>query len=228
MADWYPSAFAERIPWHSNFNTNAQATGTTYGLSAGDKTDIGNDNTNVALLVNFKAAVDAYRQAVTEWADIMFNAPIGTAIPAAPTAPTIAAFALGSKASIIPRTRIMVGVIKADADFTQEVGENYGILAPDGGAPPDHPTLAGTPETSFAVRLTFSMHGFPKLEIQCKRASETVFTFLATDTNSPYVDNRAPLVANTPEIRTYRARFVGSDDAPVGNWSNELSVTASP
>ena len=228
MADWYSRTLAGRIPWHANFNTNAQATGTTYGLSAGDKTDIGNDNTNVPLIVNYKEAVEAFRQAVTEWANLMFDAPIGTALPVAPTAPTAPTLAIGSKPSIVPRTRLMAGVIKADADVTPEVLENYGIIAPDEGAPPDHPTLEGTPETSFGIRLTFSMHGYPKMEIQSKRAGETTYTYLATDTNSPYVDSRPPLVANTPEIRTFRARFVDNDDNPVGTWSNELSVTASP
>lgn len=134
MSDWYPRNLSDRIPWHANYNTNAQATGTTYGLSAGDKTDAGNDAGNVPLIVNFKQAVSDYAQAVTEWADLMFDAPIGSALPPIPTAPTAPTLAIGSKPSIVPRTRLQAGIIKADADYTQQVGENYGIVAPAAGA----------------------------------------------------------------------------------------------
>lgn len=77
MNDWYLDSFAARIPWHANFNANAQATGTTYGLSAADKTDILNDTENVAIVANFKESINPYRQAVTEWAEITLEGAIG-------------------------------------------------------------------------------------------------------------------------------------------------------
>jgi hypothetical protein len=83
------------------------------------------------------------------------------------------------------------------------------------------------PETSFAVRLTFAMRGHDQLEIQSQRAAETTWASLAFDTNSPYVDGRAPLVAGQPEQRRYRARFV-DNDVPVGDWSDTVEVTAHP
>lgn len=64
-ADWYPDRLADRIPWHANFNTEAQATGTTYGLSAGQKAAIALDAANVAVIVNYLEAVSAFSEAVT-------------------------------------------------------------------------------------------------------------------------------------------------------------------
>jgi len=40
-------------------------------------------------------------------------------------------------------------------------------------------------------------------------------TLLAYDTNSAYLDARAPLVAAQPQVRQYRARY-RDDDHPVG------------
>lgn len=37
-ADWYPQALAARIPWHTNCNTQAVATGVARGLTAAQVT----------------------------------------------------------------------------------------------------------------------------------------------------------------------------------------------
>lgn len=84
-----------------------------------------------------------------------------------------------------------------------------------------------TPETDFAVRLTFAMRGHDQLEIQSQRAAEAAWSSLAFDTNSPYIDGREPLVAGQPEQRRYRARYV-DNDVPVGDWSDTVKVTARP
>jgi len=78
-----------------------------------------------------------------------------------------------------------------------------------------------------AVRLTFAMLGHDQLEIQSKRGAEADFSLLAYDTNSPYLDARAPLVAGQPEVRQYRARW-RDDDQPFGDWSDIVQVTARP
>ncbi|MCH8273270.1 MAG: hypothetical protein IH851_00570 [Armatimonadetes bacterium] len=48
---------------------------------------------------------------------------------------------------------------------------------------------------------------------------------LAVDTVSPYVDTRAPLVADTPEERRFRAAYL-DDDLITTGWSDTLVVTA--
>ena len=69
------------------------------------------------------------------------------------------------------------------------------------------------------------MYGHDQIEIQSQRADEVVWTVVSFDTNSPYVDGRAPLVPNTPEQRRFRARY-RDNDTPFGNWSDTVSVTA--
>ena len=73
------------------------------------------------------------------------------------------------------------------------------------------------------------MRGHDQIEIQSQRAAEAgwAWALLVFDTNSPYVDGRAPVAAATPEQRRYRARFV-DNDLPVGDWSDTVEVTARP
>jgi len=63
--------------------------------------------------------------------------------------------------------------------------------------------------------------------VRIERAAETAWASRAFDTNSPYLDGRAPPVAGQPEQRRYRARYV-DNDVPVGDWSDTVEVTAHP
>ena len=60
-----------------------------------------------------------------------------------------------------------------------------------------------------------------------RNLGDAAFTFLARDTASPRVDNRALLVAGKPEVHQYRAIYV-LGDAGVGLLSNELIMTTEP
>lgn len=225
MADWYPAILAQRIPWHANFNTNAQATGTTYGLSAADKTDILNDAANVALVVNFKEAIDAYRQAVTEWAEIMLEGALGSPLPPLPTAPTPPTFALGSKSAIEARTRLYAGIVKADADYTPTIGENYGIVA---AAQPLGDVAVQSLEALSAsqVRVRISKAGYATVALDSRRGGGA-WEQLLVMTGATYTDVRPPLVPGQPEVREYRCQGY-ADNQRVGPVSAAETVVTTP
>ncbi|MFH0983065.1 MAG: hypothetical protein V2A79_16220 [Planctomycetota bacterium] len=71
------------------------------------------------------------------------------------------------------------------------------------------------------------MRGHDRIEIQSQRGAEPDFSLLALDTNAPYLDARAPLAPDQPEVGQYRARY-RDDDQPVGDWSDIVQVTAQP
>lgn len=225
MADWYPTNQADRIPWHANFNTNAQATGTTFGLSAAQKTSIQKDKDMVPTVVNFKEAVQAYAQAVTEWANLILEGPIGTPFPAVPTAPSVPTFEGGDEAAIEPRTRQYRGIIAADPDYTAEVGENYGIIAP--AAPPAGvPALAAYALTASQVRLVISKAGYDVLAIDSKRGGGA-WEQIGISQTAEFIDGRSPLTAGQPEQREYRAQGM-ENNARVGALSAVVSAVTVP
>jgi hypothetical protein len=59
--------------------------------------------------------------------------------------------------------------------------------------------------------------------IYSKRGSETEFTYLATDTHSPYTDNRVKLDSGKPEERQYYAYYF-SNDYEVGQASDIVTA----
>ena len=225
--DWYPKTLALRPPWHANYNANAQATGTTYGLSAGDKTDAGNDAANVLALVNFKEALDAYAQAVTEWVDIILNGDPLAPMPPAPTAPSAPTMGLGSKPGVQARTRYQAGVIKADADATQEILELYGIVAPAPGplADPSIDRATPTPGTS-QVALSLNKGGYDVIAVDMKRGGGA-FTQIGISQTATFTDTTAPLVPGQPEQREYRVQGM-LQNARVGGLSATVSAVTVP
>jgi hypothetical protein len=224
---WYPKAFALRIPFHANFNVNAQATGLTYGLVAGQQASIARDAANVPLVVNFKDAAAAYAQAVTEWAAIILDGEIGAPFPPAPTAPTAPTFALGSETAIRPRTLLYGGIIKADPDYTLEVGEAYGIISPAEG-PLATPAIqrataqAGTDN----VDLSLFKGGYDVIAIDMKRAGGG-WVQIGVSQTANFKDTTASLVAGQPEVREYRCQGM-LNNARTGELSATVSVVTVP
>jgi hypothetical protein len=73
------------------------------------------------------------------------------------------------------------------------------------------------------VTISFLKAGHTGVEIRSKRGAETEYSFLARDTEAPYVDTRANLTPG-PETRYYVGQFLVRD-ALVGQLSDVLVVT---
>lgn len=199
--------------------------GALVGLSAGEISQAATDAATASHAVNGQSLYQSKSQEWTEYKFLLLYGPLNTPVPITPAPPVVGALGLGALAAVVARFRQRAERIKAHPAYTPAIGEDCRIVAPAGPPPADHPTLQAFAETSFAVRLTFAMLGHDQIEIQSQRAGETEWVTITFDTNSPYIDGRPPLVANTPEERRFRARF-RDGDVPFGNWSDTVIVTA--
>lgn len=200
--------------------------GATVGLSAAEITQAAADAATATHAVNGQSLYQSKSQEWTEYKALLLYGPINTPLPGTPVPPVVGVLGLGALAAIVARFRQRAERIKAHPNYTPAIGEDCRIVAPAPGPPGiPKPELVGVAETAFAVRLTFAMLGHDQIEIYRKRGSETEWTLITVDTNSPYVDGSPPLVPNTPEVRQYRARYK-DNDLPVGDWSDVVSVTA--
>ena len=121
---------------------------------------------------------------------------------------------------------------KRNAGYTDADGERLGIKAPASTgagefAAPDQPKLTAKAQPQFVVEIGFKKGDADDEALYGKRGNEPDFTLLATDTHSPYVDNRPPLVAGQPEVRYYQGRH-RSKGQEYGPFSDIASVTAGP
>jgi len=127
---------------------------------------------------------------------------------------------LDAKKSAIDEFRRIAKKIKSSTGYTEEIGRDLGIIGPDV-LPPDlmsvKPTLKAA-VSGGAVVIEFDKGALEGVRIHSKRGPETDFTYLATDTHSPYTDNRVKLDSGKPEERQYYTHYF-SNDYEVGQQS---------
>lgn len=228
MSEYLPKSEAQLVIWFINFAAKLATHAATVGVTLAEVTLAGQYSTMLQRVVNGRQVKKTDSEEWTAFKDLIIYGSYTAPEPTEPTSGTITPAAPDPiPVGLVEWTRLLVERIKNHTGFTQAIGEDLGIIStPDlpGGL---LPVLEALAETDFAVRILFAMQGYPMIELQCKRGSETEFTTVAYDTASPYLDARPPLVAGVPEVRQYRARFI-QDDAPVGGWSLTVSVTAGP
>ncbi len=197
-----PPQQAQYVLWHDNLK--ATATVAVPGVTVEDVTAIASDNTAIHAKMTVANAAD--KAASAAHADL--NAAIAT-----------------SKTHARP----MIKNVKNNAAYTVPQGKLMGIEGPDD--PTDMtqeaPSLNANVKTSGVVELGFNKKLAEGVHIQSKLDSDAGFTLLASETHSPYVDNRPLQVAGKPETRHYRAVFfIGK--AEIGLMSDVVTVAAQP
>ncbi len=115
--------------------------------------------------------------------------------------------------------------IKKENTFS--LAENSTQILPESQAKPEYSELK--PEiklinTGFNVAVNFANNFKLPAKIYSRRGFEKDFKFLALDTFSPYMDNRAKLDSNMSEEREYQVIFF-DEDHEVGKLSEIVKIT---
>lgn len=106
-----------------------------------------------------------------------------------------------------------IGRWKKAEGYTDNIGTDLGILGAASVVHADPPALNAGTVAQNSVELTFNLYEHDGLWLESQRQGETGFTFLATDTGSPYVDNRPVKTPGQAEWRDYRACWWDADKA---------------
>jgi hypothetical protein len=202
--DFIPNNDSDFLVWHDQFKTAVLAQAATFGLVAGDTTPITNDNTD-------------------------FHTKMTNRINTGNIAVQAVADKTTSRGNAEKHARALAGRIKAHPNYTAALGNFIGIEGPTDTRTltSAQPTLFATDQTHGVVQVDFDKSISDGVNIYSKRDGDAAFVFLARDTASPYVDNRALLVANKPELREYKAIYIQSD-AEIGLFSAEVVVNCTP
>jgi hypothetical protein len=191
------------VQWHDTFKSGVTELGAELGATADEITAVGTRNTELhAKRTNTETKAAAAKQATGEE-----DAVIKTAQAA---------------------DRTLAKKFKLSTSYTEAKGKRLGIEGVDSTTLLTEPTLTGTAKANGRVELDFPKGKSKGVNLYTKRGTETTLTFLARDTEAPYVDTRPLLVPGQPEQRTYRAIYVGPGDEEVDYSVNELTITAKP
>jgi hypothetical protein len=202
--DYLPAKDSEFLLWHDQFKAALTPLLQPFGFTPAEGVALDGDNVDlhdgIALVLTTAAAS---KQAVSQKND--------------------------TRSAAEERVRAYARRIKAHTGYTVAQGQQFGIEGPEDTTDltTSKPTLAGTAKSGGSVEITFNKSKSEGVNIYCLRPGDAASTFLARDTSSPYVDNRPLLVAGKPEVREYRAIYV-LNDAEIGNFSDEIVITATP
>jgi hypothetical protein len=118
---------------------------------------------------------------------------------------------------------------KASPAYTPTMGAALGIIGAEDSTDLHAivPTLKGRDLSAGHVEIQFVKSTSDGVNIYSKRGNEPGFTFLARDTQSPYIDTRPLLDPNKPEVRIYKMKYVVAD-AEVSDFSEDLEVNCAP
>jgi hypothetical protein len=134
-----------------------------------------------------------------------------------------------SIASSQKNARALAQRIKKSTTYTTAIGDTLGIEGVEDSVDMSQqkPTLTADAELGGVVEIGFNKMSAEGVHIYGMRDGEAGFTLLASETHSPYVDNRPLLTAGKPEVRQYKAMFfLGKSE--IGLASDVVPATAAP
>ncbi|MDB6057927.1 MAG: hypothetical protein JWO95_1771 [Verrucomicrobiales bacterium] len=202
--DFIPGKDNDLLTMHDKFKSGMATYGATLGFTAGEITSVNTDNTT-----------------------------LHTVIPAAEIAKGAAQAAVNTKnlnvVPIVARTRGYAKRAKAHPNYDPSKGAAMGIIGAEDSTDlhVSAPEIKGRDLGGGHVEIQFGKKTADAVWIECKRGTETVHTYLASDTHSPYIDNRPLLDPTKPELRNYRLKFMKLGEV-VGIYSEELVINCAP
>ncbi len=134
-----------------------------------------------------------------------------------------------SIASSQKNARALAQRMKKSLAYTTAIGDTLGIEGVEDSVDMSQqkPVLTATPGLGGVVELDFNKMSAEGIHIYGMRDGDAGFTLLASETHSPYIDNRPLLAAGKPETRQYKAVFfLGKSE--IGLESAVAIATAKP
>ena len=221
--DYLPSTDSELLVWFHNFQLKFGGYAPTLGFTAADVTGVTDDYNMLAFVIQAAEVIRNESQARTTYKTVLRDGPLRAVPPALPTLPALPVPGTIVGPGIVPRMRAMVQRIRAQPSYTESMANDLGII----GTPavtPSKPLATAKAEPGFTVTIDWLKAGFDGVLVESRRSGETVWTSLATDLQSPYVDDREPLQPAVAEERLYRLRYLKGDE-PIGDYSDTMTVT---
>lgn len=232
LQPFYPTRISDQVVWHDNLATELPSQASSLHQTPAFITDLIADNKSMSYTLGLylTGARQVGQAATASVDDARFGnsggAPVVLAffpLPALPAGTVL------RPAGALNRIFRDLAILKLDSGYTEAMGQLLRLIGAQDNTVQAQPKITLIVEqgpTCQCVRIPFSKYQHMGIYLE-GRINGGAWEFIAVDTESPYIDARPLLVANTPEIREYRARF-WDKGLPNGLWTDVARTTVSP
>ncbi len=199
------------------------------GLTPTEVTTQADDAQNFDYLITVAQQVTDSKDSFFAFKDLVIDGEISTIQPPPPIFPTIS-MPQHPFPGIIKRFRLLVKRIKASTGYTEQIGEDLGLLenVPNSIVPQDIvPEMKLKALTGSRVEISFSKKGFDAMRVEYQRKNDTGWQLAGVFTSSPATHELPPELAGEPESRSYRGVLMEKNVA-VTQYSPTYTIVTTP
>ena len=228
---WFPTTLQDRAAWYLNFVDVFTPIGVAFGFTPAEVTAFQEDQADLQAIAQLQESLDNASAAFRQFRISVTEDPVGTPQPTFPSL-TWTAPANGVPAGMFQRLISAVDRIRAQPNYTDELGANLGIK-PSASGPEPEATVKPTIKVSaaeFGYKLTANVvrQGQPGFKLQMQREGESSWTDAVVATATSSIEYTVtPTTPGQPERILVRAILYKGTDA-VGLPSDPTYVTVNP
>jgi len=224
---YLPKTDAERLSFIENFDDKLSTYAATFGIAAGTLTSVTDDRLMFKYILDMQEKFKTFKQDITAYKNLLSEGPGGGNAGPVPIIPTLAAPPTLIRRAIFRRIRELVTQIKANSAYTENIGEDLGIVGDEQTVEINklQPELKSEIVAGHPVIKWTKGHA-DALDIFVDRNDGAGFVFLATDTSPDYTDTTPLPQGVESAVWEYQAIYKINDDQ-VGKYSESIKVTVS-
>jgi hypothetical protein len=221
---YLPRPVPQRVIWLNTFATKLATHAATVGITPGEVSLVAAMAAFYAYIVSLIDLARTFTENLTEYRNLISNAPLNTTLTPVPALSPPVGPALPATIGIFTYISGLVQRIKGHADYNDAIGQDMGIIG-DEQTPFDSanfkPKGEGKAQIGY-VNIKFEKSQCDSMHIYTWNG--TAFVYLANDTESPYHDTRPLTEPGQPESRQFQLRGV-LHDVEIGIPGDTITVT---
>lgn len=224
----FPRTEAEINVFMQNLVVKLPALQPTLDLTALDITLLQESAANFNYLVNIAQTVSDTKEAFTDFKQEVFYGELYSE-PVPPTFPVITPPETVS-GGIVPWLKGLLKRIKAAPGYTEQIGEELGLIVDDPAAlvPGDiTPELTLISLDNGDIEIKFKKFGLPAIRVDWRRKGETDWNLAGVYTSSPAIHSHPSDPPGDAESREYRGVLM-QKNTPVSKFSDISVIATNP
>jgi hypothetical protein len=212
-ANYLPTGDADRVIWLNNFAVKIATYATNVGVTPAEVTAVNNDKTYYQYIINMVDAYKQYLNNIVAYKNMLKQAVDQQHIGAPPAPPVLGTAPISVIEGVFDRVSKLVQRIKASLNYTEAMGQDLGIIAPESVIDPTtlQPVLkvkldAGRPHIKCSKGIADA------IDLFVDRQDGAGFIQIGRLLKADYIDIASLPVGVSLAEWEYKARFVIGND----------------